>query len=155
MDRQKYSSGSIGQVLCSSCGIPADSEYFDESGVDDAPKAGRSLVLATFVLPPQYCGVLQYFAQYTDLFAGNVAEIETPGLVWTIVSNGRPLYPYVQLSRILNPWGYGSFPIAVRLDDNATVEFVVRGVGPSPVQKVGGRLVGRYWYNVAYGDVAR
>jgi len=59
----------------------------------------------------------------------------------------------------VNPWGYGSFPIAVRLDERVLLEFVVRGLavpgGTTKIGKVGGRLMGSYWYNPAHGDVVR
>ena len=78
-----------------------------------------------------------------------------------ILSNNRPLYPYLTLDRIVNPWGFGAFPISIRLDENATIEFVVRGMGNvasgngDAIKRVGGRIVGRYWYNPAYGDAIR
>ena len=153
--------------LCAMCGIPVDSQYFDESRVTDTPATGSEVVLARVQLPPQYCGVLEYFAQFTDAQARDHAQIETPGLEWSLLSNGRPLFPYLKFDRILNPWGKGSFQVYVRLDEGATVEFVVRGVtdvsaasegpnvdNPSP-RRVGGRIIGRYWYNAAYGDVVR
>ncbi|HJU04930.1 MAG TPA: hypothetical protein VJ692_07220 [Nitrospiraceae bacterium] len=157
MDLSKYSHASTGSLLCAGCGIPADAEYFDVSDLKEAPLVGRAVVLAAFTLPPQYCGVLQYFSQYTDLFAKSSAEVDTPGLVWTIRSNGRPLYPYIDLKRIVNPWGFGSFPVAIRLDDNAAIEFIIRNIDDSKqsIKRVGGRILGRYWYNAAYGDVAR
>jgi hypothetical protein len=154
----KHEKPVIGSVLCASCGIPADAEYFDEATITDAPGLGRSIVLATFSLPSQYCGVLQYFSQYTDLFAQGPANVETPGIEWMIVLNGRPLYPYVNLKHVVNPWGYGSFPIAIRLEDSSTLEFMVKGVSASSLlsgskpSRVGGRLVGRYWYNHSYSD---
>jgi hypothetical protein len=38
------------------------------------------------------------------------------------------------------------------LEENCTLEFAVRNVGSSTgVAKVGGRLLGRYWYNTNYG----
>ena len=154
------------------------------------------------------------------------AQIETPGLSWSLVVNQRPQYPYVQFDRIVNPWGFGSFQVALRLDDSATLEFVVRGsttetistsipaaitgspaeqtvtplsmsnikvgsrliidtnaaeeeviatsvtpttfsaifrnnhassvkVSRTAVAKVGGRILGRFWYNPGYGDVER
>jgi hypothetical protein len=137
------------------CGIPLDSEYFDESGVVEAPNVGEAIVLAHFELPPQYCGVLEYFSQFTNEHARNSAEIKTPGLLWMIMVNKRPLYPYLNFDRIVNPWGYGSFQVSIRLDENATIEFAVRRVsnGASNITQVGGRIVGRYWYNAAYGDV--
>lgn len=160
MDVMKYSEATTGKILCAACGIPADAEYFDESSVTDAPALGRLVVLATFTLAPQYCGVLQYFSQFTDAFERNHGAIQTQGLVWQLRVNGRPLYPYVQLRHILNPWGFGSFPVAIRLDESATVEFVVRRVESAPpgtppdqqIAQVGGRIVGRSWYNPSYGD---
>jgi len=149
---------SIGSVLCASCGIPADAEYFDEANIEEAPETGRTSIVVAFSLPAQYCGVLQYFSQYTDRFAQSCANVDTPGLEWMIRLNGRPMYPYVNLRQVVNPWGYGSFPIAIRLEENSTVEFAIRGVefdGAILNQKparVGGRLVGRYWYNPIYGD---
>ncbi len=156
--QRQHEKPAIGSVLCASCGIPADAEYFDQAMITDAPGLGRSIVLATFSFPSQYCGVLQYFSQYTDLFAQGPANVETPGIEWVILLNSRPLYPYVNLGYVVNPWGYGSFPVAIRLEDNSTLEFMVRGVsvsGPSAGAKptrVGGRLVGRYWYNHSYSD---
>lgn len=154
----KHEKPAIGSELCASCRIPADAEYFDEAMITDAPGLGRSIVVAAFSLPSQYCGILQYFSQYTDLFAQGAANVETPGIEWLILLNGRPLYPYVNLKHVVNPWGYGSFPIAIRLEDSSTLEFMVKGVsassqfsGSKPA-RVGGRLVGRYWYNHSYSD---
>lgn len=145
-------------ALCPRCGAPVDSEYFDESGLADAPEPGRRVVLARFELRPQHCGVLEYIAQFTDLFACDCKQIETPGIEWAILENNRPLYPYLGLRWILNPWGYGSFPVAIRLSENAVVEFVVRGIGSvagePKVAKVGGRILGRFWYNPEYGHAA-
>ena len=140
---------------CPMCGISLDSEYFDESGVVEAPNVGDAVVLARVELPPQYCGVLEFFSQFTDEHAGDPAKIATPGLLWAILINHRPLYPYLNFDRIVNPWGYGSFQVSIRLDENATVEFVVRRASNAApnIQQVGGRIVGRYWYNAAYGDV--
>ena len=78
-----------------------------------------------------------------------------------LLVNNRPLFPYVKkLDYILNPWGYGSFPMAIRLDESTTVEMVVRGVKPKKKDAeepekgptVGGRIMGRFWYNPAYGN---
>jgi hypothetical protein len=148
--------------LCTTCGIALDSEYFDESGVEEIQEGevltpGQEKVLATFELPPQYCGVLEYFSQFTDLHAKDPSEIRTPDIQWRISINRRPLYPYLTLDRIVNPWGYGSFPVSIRLDENARVEFIVRriskGSSPRIIRRIGGRIMGRYWYNAAYGDV--
>ena len=146
---------------CVTCGIPFDAKPFDESGTARIPARGRDQVLARFELPPQYCGVLQLFSQFWEENVRDPTRIVTEGLQWIILVNRRPLHPYVALERVVNPWGIGSFPIAIRLDENATVEFAVRNramnVDPDPERRplVGGRIVGRYWYNACYGDVLR
>ncbi len=143
--------------VCTTCGIPVDAGYFDDSRVIDVPQVGQEVSLAHFELPAQYCGVLQYFAQFTDAFARDPSRIDTPGLQWMILVNKRPLYPYINLDRIVNPWGNGSFEIAIRLDENVTVDFIARRTtndkDTPAIAKIGGRIVGRYWYNAIYGDV--
>ena len=70
---------------CPMCGVPLDSEYFDESGVTETDQEevltpGQEVVLASFELPPQYCGVLEYFSQFTDVHAREPANrFATPG----------------------------------------------------------------------------
>ena len=141
--------------VCPTCGIPLDAQYFDDSKVIAAPGVGREVLLARFELPPQYCGVLEYFAQFTDAYGKDPSRIHTPGLQWLILINKRPLYPYTNLDRIVNPWGNGSFQVSIRLDENSTVEFQVRRISAEApeVTSVGARILGRYWYNAAYGDV--
>lgn len=147
-------------TICVNCGVPVDSQHFDETGFADVPEPGRRIVLARFSLPPQYCGVLEFFAQYTDAFGKSAAAIETPTVEWLLTMNDRPVYPYVNISAVLNPWGFGSFATKLRLDEGATVEFSVRGslAGTNPpdvIQRVGGRIAGHYWYNPVYGDPVR
>ncbi len=105
------------------------------------------------------CGVLEYFSQWTDTWAKDFSRIETPDIEWRISANRRPFDPYLSLKQIINPWGYGSFQVCLRLDESVTLEFIARGLsvpaGTDRVKKVAGRLVGRYWYNSAYGDVVR
>ena len=141
-------------AACVVCGIPVDAEYFDESSVTAAPELGREVFLARFELPPQYCGVLEYFAQFTDEYGKDPSKISTPGLQWLLLVNRRPLYPYTRLQHIVNPWGNGSFQVSIRLDESATIEFIVRRIsnGAPDVHEVGGRILGRYWYNTIYGD---
>jgi hypothetical protein len=144
-------------AFCPGCGLPRDYEHFDQSGFAYTPERGRQEVLARFELPPQYCGLLENFSQYTNIFGRDFSQVETPGLQWIISVNNRPIYPYVQLEQIVNPWGYGSFGLAIRLDEDATVEFIVRNNSYDPsaeqkIERVGGRIVGRFWYNPAYGD---
>lgn len=148
-------------ALCGVCGIPRDSKYFDASGAADPPEeVGDDVVLARFDLQPQYCGRLEYFSQFTDEWGSDPSKIETPGLEWTLRSDGQPLFPYLGLHMIVNPWGYGSFPVAIRLEEGATIELAVRRVAdpgfvPGAITRVGGRFVGRYWYNEIYADVDR
>ena len=144
-------------ALCPACGLPRDYEHFDESGFADTPEHGQEKVLARFELAPQYCGLLENFSQFSDLYGRDFSQVETLGLQWIIAVNHRPLFPYVQLEHIVNPWGYGSFGLTIRLDENATVEFIIRNNNYIPpakkkIERVGGRIVGRFWYNPAYGD---
>jgi hypothetical protein len=165
---------------CMVCGIPLDAEYFDVSGfagdgiaVDKfldfglqlpgpLPRRGEHVVLASFQLHPQYCGVLTYFGQYTDLYAKENEQILTPGFAWGIEQNGKPVFPYTRFELIVNPWGYNCLPIAVRLEENARVEFVLsnRGVSDAklasyPIRAFAGRIMGRYWYNDSFGGRIR
>jgi hypothetical protein len=168
---------------CTICGIPLDAEYFDVSGFvgdgeavdkfkgfglqppDPLPRRGEQVVLASFQLHPQYCGVLTYFSQYTDLYTEDNRLILTPGFEWSILQNGKPVYPYTQLGLIVNPWGYNCLPVLVRLDENARVEFVLRnrsisddrftGTNSYPIRAFAGRIMGRYWYNDSFGGRVR
>ena len=141
--------------LCNACGIPFDSQYFDDSSVQPAPGLGQEVVLAQFDLPAQYCGVLQYFAQFTEAFALNASKIDTPEIEWKLLVNNHALFPYINLRHIVNPWGNGSYPVNIRLDENSSIELIARGlaVQPSPVPKVAGRILGRFWYNASYGGL--
>ena len=139
---------------CHLCGIPVDAGFFDESTVQDAPQSGEERVLARYQLHRNYCGLLLYFAQFTNRYASDPAQVRTPGYQWQIRCDGQPRDPYLTFDRIINPWGLSGFPIALRLDAGCVVEFVVRGNGDDedlPLTKVGGRILGRYWYNTLYG----
>lgn len=146
-------------VTCARCRIPLDSRSFDVTGFGDPPELGGTRRLARFQLPSLYCGVLEYFSQYSDALARDPSRIETPDLAWQVVLNGRPLDPYIDLRAIVNPWGGCSFPVWIRLDPSATLDLVVRRAAAAPaeapVTRLGGRLVGRYWYDPSYGDVVR
>jgi hypothetical protein len=99
---------------------------------------------------------LEYFSQYVGQRNRALLLIETPGLEWTILVNNSPLYPYTRLESVVNPWGFGSFPVNIRLAESAVVEFVVRVTKTVPtITRVGGRIVGRFWYNSAYGDIGQ
>ena len=149
------------EPVCHVCGIPADASYFDDSSIAKAPdKDGREVVLAKYELHPNYCGELQYFAQYTDAYALSPAAVDTPDLEWQIRSDGQPLAPWLTFRRIINPWGLSGFPIHLRLREGSLTELVVRFVGAGsvillkdlpPVHQVGGRLLGRFWYNTNFG----
>jgi len=139
---------------CLTCGVPSDAGFFDESTVTDPPRAGQEVVLARYELHRNYCGVLMYFAQFTDRFARDPGEVQTPGYQWQIRCDGQPRDPYLTFDRIINPWGLAGFPLAVRLEEGCTVELAVRRAGSDQdktLTKVGGRIVGRYWYNTGYG----
>lgn len=177
---------------CNVCGVPLDAEYFDVHGFiggekkeivvtgpgggeikdffkffdlavpESLPRKGEQKILASFQLHPQYCGMLTHFAQYTDLYAQDNSQIETPGFEWLVLQNGKPVFPYIRLGRIINPWGYNCLPIAIRLDENARVELAIRNLsipeakfGDFPIKVFGGRLVGRYWYNESFGGRIR
>ena len=136
------------------CGIPVDAEWFDASGfTQSVPSRGEQRVLASFQLHPQYCGVLIHFAQFTDLFAEHNDRILTPGLEWVLLQNGKPLFPYVRLEMIVNPWGFNCLPVLIRLDENAKVEFIIRNVNhtSNEIKVIAGRIMGRYWYNRSFG----
>ena len=171
------------------CGIPVDADYFDVSGFvgdvrvdisgqpqdpfalyklqapESLPRRGEQKVLASFQLHPQYCGVLTHFAQFTDLYARDVSQILTPGFEWLILQNGKPVFPYIRLEMIVNPWGCNCLPVVIRLDENARLEFVIRNrsirdedlglvkdTEPTyPIRAFAGRIMGRYWYNESFG----
>jgi hypothetical protein len=114
---------------CDLCGIPADAGFFDESSVIDPPARGREAVLARYALHRNYCGVLLHFAQFTDRFARDPVEVQTPGYLWQIRCNGQPRDPYLTFDRIINPWGLSGFPLALRLEEGSVVEFLVRSAG--------------------------
>ena len=149
------------EPVCHVCGIPADASYFDDSSIVRAPNSNsREVVLAKYELHPNYCGELQYFAQFTDAYALSPAAVETPDLEWQIRSDGQPLAPWLAFRRIINPWGLSGFPIHIRLKEGSLTELVVRFVRPDdivllsglpPVTLVGGRLLGRFWYNTNFG----
>jgi hypothetical protein len=184
--------GALTDKSCMICGIPLDAEYFDVSGfVGDGmavdqfqdfglqlpgplPRRGEHVVLASFQLHPQYCGVLTYFSQYTDLYTRDNTQILTPGFEWIILQNGKPVFPYTRLEMIVNPWGYNCLPVLVRLEENARVEFVIRNRGIKdddlegrtipespprflryPIRAFAGRIMGRYWYNDSFGGRIR
>jgi len=139
-------------TVCHVCGIPQDAGFFDASNISDVPAPGIEIVLARFQLHHNYCGMLLYFAQFTDEYARDATKVPTPGLQWQIRCNGQPRDPYLTFERIINPWGLSGFPISLRLDEGCTLEFAVRNTGSlTQVTKVGGRLLGRYWYNTEYG----
>jgi hypothetical protein len=143
--------------MCHICGIPADAGFFDESTIKDAPTRGQELVLARYEMHRNYCGMLLYFAQFTDRYASDATQVQTPGYEWQIRCNGQPRDPYLTFDRIINPWGLSGFPINLRLEEGCILEFVIRKVGNEPEKKltqVGGRILGRYWYNSVYGGVS-
>lgn len=136
------------------CSVPADAKCFDASGYTvKVPPRGEQTVLASFQLHPQYCGVLTHFAQFTDDFAVHPDRILTPGLEWLLLQNGKPVFPYLRLQMIVNPWGQNCLPVLIRLDENAKLEFTIRNVSHTGDENklIAGRIIGRYWYNRNFG----
>jgi hypothetical protein len=112
------------------------------------PAEGNTVRLATIELPSRYAGQLEYFAQFTDRQATHPDEINTPELEWLLLVNGRPLAPYINLTRIINPWGCCSFPLQLRLDRGSRLELAVRRVPrATDITSVGGRIAGRSWFD--------
>jgi hypothetical protein len=146
--------------ICDVCGIPSDAGFFDQSSIQSAPGLGQELVLARYQLHRNYCGVLMSFAQFTDRSVGTNPQFATPGYQWQIRCNGQPRDPYLTFDHIINPWGYGGFPLQLRLEEGCMVELVIRNVDandpndPNNLKQVGGRITGRYWYNSIYGGVS-
>ena len=144
------------QNICHICGIPWDAGFFDEANIRDAPAPGKEIVLAHYQLHRNYCGVLMSFAQFTQKYAQDNSQVQTPGYRWQIRCNGQPRDPYLTFEHILNPWGYGGFPVPLRLEEGCVVELAIQNVDvpAGDVRElvlVGGRITGRYWYNTDYG----
>jgi len=143
--------------LCQTCGVPLDAGYFDVANNFQPPptSVGEEKELARYELHPQYCGTLLYLMQYAEE-SGTKKQVisNTPGYEWLILCNNQPRAPYLPTSLILNPWGANALPIHLRLEEGCTLRFVVRKVAATGVVKlsqVGGRLLGRSWYNTIYG----
>jgi len=141
--------------ICQICSVPMDAGYFDVAGIKNAPLAGAEVEVARYELNPQYCGTLLYFTQYAEE-SGTKRQVLsiTPGYEWLILCNNQPRAPYLPTDLILNPWGYNALPIHLRLEEGCALRFVVRRIAPTvPVElsQVGGRLLGRSWYNSIYG----
>lgn len=144
--------------VCQTCGVPLDAGYFDVASFQAAPtQAGEETELAHYDLHSQYCGSLLYFAQYAEeQESRRQVTSQTPGYEWLILCNNQPRAPYLPTNLILNPWGYNALPVHLRLEEGCTVRLVVRKVGgapEAPLSRVGGRLLGRSWYNTGYGGV--
>ena len=145
--------------VCQICSVPLDAGYFDVANILKAPlNEGDEVEVARYELNPQYCGTLLYFMQYAELTRTRRQVLSnTPGYEWVILCNNQPRAPYLPTSLILNPWGYNALPIHLRLEEGCTVRFVVRKVTLAvdetevKLSQVGGRLLGRTWYNTQYG----
>lgn len=127
-----------------------DTRHFDDSTIRAIPNAGETVRLALVELPPRYVGHLEHFSQFTDAHAANPALAATPEFEWMLRVNGRPLAPYQLLRQVVNPWGYGScYALRLRIDRGARLELLLRRVPgqATTVQRVGGRLAGRYWFD--------
>jgi hypothetical protein len=138
--------------ICHICGVPADAGYFDTSRIIPPPEPGAEKVLARYELHRNYCGLLLHFAQLVETGGSAAASVQTPGFQWQIRCNGQPRDPYLSFDHIINPWGSSALPVNLRLEEGCVLELVIRNVQASTEGAVvGGRLVGRYWYNDIYG----
>jgi hypothetical protein len=143
--------------VCHICSVPLDAGYFDVASIKAAPGIGTEVEVARYELNPQYCGALLYFMQYAEDKDNKQVISNTPGYEWVILCNNQPRAPYLPTRLILNPWGANALPIHLRLEEGCTLRFVVRKVTPTAGQtevklsQVGGRLLGRTWYNTIYG----
>ncbi|WP_460358210.1 hypothetical protein [Mycobacterium sp. ZZG] len=150
--------GCPGAGQCEVCDNPLDSAPFDNSAVLPGPEPGQEIVLARYSLRPRYCGILRYFMQFTDRYAADPTRIRTPGYQWQIRSGAYPLDPYLTFDHIINPWGSSAVPVDIRLAESVTIEFVVRNVGATGtdiLSEVGGRIIGRHWYDTRFGGAPR
>lgn len=139
--------------LCHHCGIPLDAGYFDESSIQPAPEPGQEVILARYQLHRNHCGVLMYFAQYTDLYATDPTQVQTPGYQWQIRCDGQPLDPYLSFSHIINPWGHCGSYVWIRIREGVSVEMTIRRTAPitgKTLKTVGGRILGNHWYDEKY-----
>lgn len=152
----------VAAKLCPTCGIPWDAGYFDESRILDLAvqplNRGDELVLARYQLHRNYCGILMSFAQFTDAYGRDNSQALTPGYQWQVRVNDLPRDPYVNLDHILNPWGTTAMPVHLRLEESSVVELTIRNVGvptgvqdPHELRIIGGRITGRFWYNLDFG----
>ncbi len=145
--------------VCQICSVPLDAGYFDVASIKAAPGiVGKEVEVACYELSPQYCGTLLYFMQYAEEVRTKRQVLSTtPGYEWVILCNNQPRAPYLPTNLILNPWGYNALPIHLRLEEGCTVRFVVRKLTPAAgdvkLSQVGGRLLGRTWYNTQYGGL--
>jgi len=142
--------------ICQVCRVPLDAGYFDVASIQQAPLIGAEVEVARYDLNPQYCGTLLYFMQYAEENSEAKRQVMsyTPGYQWVILCNDQPRAPYLPTELILNPWGANALRIELRLEEGCTLRFVVRRVAAivSPeLSQVGGRLLGRTWYNTIYG----
>lgn len=137
--------------VCVACGTRFDAQHFDALGFVNAPAPGRRIVIARFELPSQFCGVLHGFQQLASVDDDEL--IETPGIEWQLRVNGRPLDPYLGFQAVLNRWGHEPPRLAIAVDEGHTIELAAQGIATDPRGNVrlGGRLMGRYWFNDAHG----
>ena len=96
--------------MCVTSAVFPKCRFFDESTINAPPRLGHELVLARYELHRNYCGMLLYFAQFTDRYARNPTEVQTPGYQWQIRCDGQPRDPYLTFDRIINPLGFVGFP---------------------------------------------
>lgn len=144
---------------------PDKTEESEDSNYTEPPRgaqiailsAGHSLELARFRLPPEHYGELLSFSQFTDKLASNPYSVLTPGYQWSILLNDHPMAPWLSFDHVRNPWGMLAYPLALRLPENSVVRLVIRNLDVDQkdterwLRRVGGRLVGIYWFDEHHG----
>ena len=151
--------------FCNICGAPLDADYFDvvqlsACACERRPGSRAGAPRAAFA-------VLRRAALFRPVRRAGRTDSrqvlsETPGYEWVILCNNQPRAPYLPTSLILSAWGLNAFPVNLRLEEGCVVRFVVRQGHASArrrrsitLSQVGGRLMGRSWYNAELRRRAR
>ena len=140
---------------CAACGSAVDSLYFDVAGFAAVPERDGTVILVRQEIPRQYCAVLEGFQQFVPPELLPDGPVETRLIQWSIRANGRPLDPYTGFHALLNRWGEPWNRVAINLEEGTMLELVARFLAPPRTRdtslRVGGRLMGRYWFDDPYG----
>ena len=147
--------------VCQICGVPVDAGYFDVASFKDAPvgmrarRGGAGALRAASRSTAAPCSISPS-SRKTGSDARQVIS-QTPGYEWIILCNNQPRAPYLPTSLILNPWGYNALPRSpaiggrMRRQSSWSEKLLLPRGRAVTLSQVGGRLMGRSWYNTNYG----